>query len=162
MPRGIFIPADGAAPLEVRNFENLFDLQAGVGGLIDIIDIDRPDASLILNEERNLFGVELNMRATLLLGVHNTRYRGSPGLLGDALVLGRPDDEGDMEDAPEWLVRLLLETSSFQVMQQRVEDLAWLVSDYVFHDWQQAYASVLKFALKDALVNHVQVIPAQV
>lgn len=162
MPRGILIPSDKLQPLEVRDFDTMFDLQVGVGGLIDVIDIDRPEATLMLNKERTLFGVEVNMRATLLLEVHNTRYRGRPGLLGDAVLVGRSDDMGGLLDVPGFLVHLLTATDQYQVLQQRVEDLSWRIHDHVFTDWQTAYASVLRHAMKDALVNHVQVIPARV
>lgn len=40
MPKGIYIPADDSAPLEVRDFAGLVDYQAAVEGWIEPVDID--------------------------------------------------------------------------------------------------------------------------
>lgn len=157
MPRGILIPADNELPLEVQDFS---DLEATLGGAVERYALNRPDASLFHGESAPYLGLPTNRRATLALWCHATFRRGKQVAIGDAVLLGPLSDQGELQDVPDWYVRLFLETERFKVHAQFVEDMTWREHEHVFKDWQAAYTSVLLHAERNALVNHVRVVPA--
>ena len=161
MVKGIFVPADEEQPLEVRDFNGLSDYQAAVSGLIEPMQLERPSASLFLNEEGKLMGLPKNRRSTLLLWLHNTRWRGADVLKGDAVVVGEPDGNGETQDVPDELVTLLLHTETYKVEVNTIDDLnAWNGNQMRYEDWQEAYAAGLSLAGRWFAVNHVRVVPA--
>jgi hypothetical protein len=161
MAKGIFIPADEDRPLEIRNFDGLSDYQTAVGGLIEPMNLDRPSSTLYLNEEGKLIGLPKNRRSTLLLWLHNTRWRGADVLKGDAVLIGSPDDDGETQDVPDELVTLLLHTETYKVEVNTIDDLnTWNGNQMRYGDWQEAYAAGLSLAGRWFAVNHVRVVPA--
>ncbi len=156
MSRGIFIPVDNDKPLEVSEFT---DLEKALGGAAERFAINRPDASLIQLESAQYLDLDTNRRGTLLRWAHATSTRGKQVVQGNVLLLGAQTDQGSLEDVPQWYVKLLLETEHYKVHAQRVDDMAWREHERVFDDWQQAYTSVLLHAERNALINHVRVVP---
>ncbi|WP_425471533.1 DUF3846 domain-containing protein [Sinomonas susongensis] len=69
------IPAEESQPIELIDVDGLADMQKGVGGYIEVLAIDRPDATLVINEDGKSVGLPLNRRATLALWTHLTRWR---------------------------------------------------------------------------------------
>lgn len=157
MPKGILIPADNSLPLEVQDFS---DLKVTLGGEVERFALNRPDASLFHGESAPYLGLPTNRRATLALWCHATFRRGKQVAIGDAVLLGPFTDQGELQDVPDWYARLFLETERFKVHAQFVEDMTWREHEHVFDDWQMAYTSVLLHAERNALVNHVRVVPA--
>lgn len=157
MPKGILIPADNSLPLGVQDFS---DLKVTLGGEVERFALNRPDASLFHGESAPYLGLPTNRRATLALWCHATFRRGKQVAIGDAVLLGPFTDQGELQDVPDWYVRLFLETERFKVHAQFVEDMTWREHEHVFDDWQMAYTSVLLHAERNALVNHVRVVPA--
>ena len=161
MPKGIFIPLDQEQPLEVRDFAGLSDYQSAVEGLIEPMDLDRPDSTLYVNEEGKLVRLEQNRRATLILWLHNSRYRGADIILGNAVLIGQPDEEGDTQDVPEDLINLLFKTETFKIEVNTLDDLnAWNGNLARYESWTDAYAAGLSLATRWFAVNHVRVVPA--
>ncbi|MCO4274304.1 DUF3846 domain-containing protein [Pseudarthrobacter sp. HLT3-5] len=161
MIHAILVPADEERPLYKVAIEGLTGLQAAVGGLIEVMDIDRPDATLILNEEGKVMGLPMNRRATLLLWVHLTRWRGHDALAGDVLIVGRPDDEGNMQDVPRELVELLFKTKVYKYEVTTVSDLdVWNGNQRRYEDWVTAYNDGLALASRWFAVNDVRIVPA--
>jgi hypothetical protein len=158
MTKGIYIPMDNEQPLEVRDFS---DLKEALGGEVERFALNRPDASLFHSESAAYLDLPTNRRATLALWCHATFRRGKQVAIGDAVLLGPFSDLGELQDVPQWYVTVLLETEHFKVHAQFVEDMAWREHDHVFDGWQQAYTTILKHAERNALVNHVRVVPAQ-
>lgn len=157
MTKGIYIPMDNELPLEIRDFT---DLNEALGGATERFALNRPDASLFHGESAAYLDLPTNRRATLALWCHATFRRGKQVAIGDAVLLGPLSDQGELRDVPQWYITVLLETERFKVHAQFVEDMAWREHDRVFDDWQQAYTSVLLHAERNALVNHVRVVPA--
>jgi hypothetical protein len=157
MAKGILIPADNEKPLEVQDFS---DLKLVLGGEVERFGVNRPDASLIQSESAIYLDLPGNRRATLIFWCHATSRRGKQAIQGDAVLLGPLSDQGEPQDVPEWYVKLLLETEQFKVHAQRLEDMLWREHELVFNNWLQAYTSILLHAERNALVNHVRVVPA--
>ncbi|MET4003908.1 hypothetical protein ABIB48_002646 [Arthrobacter sp. UYCu511] len=161
MPRGILIPADQTKPLEVLELNGLKDMQSAVGGLIEAIDIERPDATIFVNEDGKLIGLDQNARATLVLWIHNSRFRGNDILVGDVIIVGQPDDEGDSQDVPAELVDLLLNTPCYAVQVTTLNDMhTWSGNQMRYSDWTDAYKAAASLAERWALVDQARVISA--
>jgi hypothetical protein len=157
LPKGILIPADNDKPLELQEFA---DLNESLGGAVERFALNRPDASLFHSESAPYLDLPTNRRATLALWCHATFRRGKQVAIGDAVLVGPLTDQGELQDVPLWYVAVLLEAKHFKVHAQRVEDMLWREHERVFDDWVQAYTSVLLHAERNALVNHVRVVPA--
>jgi hypothetical protein len=122
MPKGIFIPADDAQPLEVREFNGLPDYQAAVTGWIEAIDLDTLNATFFTNYEAKIIGLPINRRATLMWWLDSPHIRHRDTIGGNVCLIGLPDEEGDTQDAPEEVFTLLFETESYKAMFQTADD----------------------------------------
>src|SRR5438874_8994833 len=101
MITAIVIPADLTEPIRLEQLDE-HDLHAYrqlVGGSIEVITLERPQSSMYLNDEGKLMELPLNQRATTLLWVHNSAFRGQDVIVGPAFVVGPPDREGDDQTA---------------------------------------------------------------
>lgn len=112
------IPADTAKPIEIRDVEEIgLDLlQQAVGGYIELthyradsLDGQERTMSIYSNEEGKLDGLPRNARATMM-GHHGHFLRVSDYLVGDVVVTGGADDDGEdtglTEEATDWLTGL--------------------------------------------------------
>lgn len=103
MITAIVLPADLRTPIRTVELDKR-DLNAYrglVGGSLEIITFERPEATLYLNDEGKLEGLPLNQRATLMASVHNSAFRGRDVITGDALLVGPADRHGDDLSAPK-------------------------------------------------------------
>ena len=107
--KGVLIPCDSELPMQVVEFDRDYrNIQKHVGGLFEVIDIPRTDACLFCNEEGKIIGLPLNVRATEFLYAHRSEYIGYDAIMGDVLVLGDADENGDTMSCPDWLIEHLL------------------------------------------------------
>lgn len=158
----IVIPADESLPLHTREIgpSQLSDYQHLVGGLIDVIDIDNPPASLYVNDEGKLLDLPLNRRATVLLWAHHSGLRFRDFVAGDAFLTGQPDQAGDGTDTPEDLVRVLVDGQQCRVQSKLRGDDTWHLSPDRFAHWAGAYSHALQIA-RDPAVEDIKTVPAQ-
>lgn len=159
--KAIWVPWDDDRPLTLVQFDtrDLSQFQRYVGGLIEAIDLERPDCTMFVHEEGKLLDFPINRRATYLLWAHLSRYRGLEIVAGHALITGVPDEQGDTQSVPEDLVRVLFHTGRFQYQINTLSCPAWSGNQLVFGDWEQAYRAAIALAQRWALVDHVRVIP---
>lgn len=106
MVKEIYVPADDSEALELRELEKLEDYQAAVDGWIESVDVPSLGVTIYVNEEGLLRHLSFNPRASFLWWYH------VPGahqamLVGDVIIVGPPDDNGDGTDVPEEVVGLL-------------------------------------------------------
>lgn len=64
MPQGILIPVEEAEPLRVVELKKVSDYQAAIGGWVEVVDLDSPEASIWFDEEGKLKNLPLNRRAS--------------------------------------------------------------------------------------------------
>lgn len=104
--RSLVIPAEGKPYLkEVSG--GYKELQGLVGGLIDAVNNDQ--ASCYVNDEGLLIGLKFNRLASILMG----RY-----LVGDVVMCGHTDDDGNDTDVPESVI----ESASWFYQAQEMHD----------------------------------------
>jgi len=106
----LLVPALGNLAVEAIQLgkSDLSRRQEMVLGLIDYVELIEPPASIILNDEGLLLGLPFNYRATELLWAGNRYHRGQTALVGNVLVVGPADEQGDDTDVPAELVELFL------------------------------------------------------
>jgi Domain of unknown function (DUF3846) len=114
MHTAIVIPNDLAQPMRLEQLDQ-HDVGAYhrlVAGNLEVLNIDRATASIYLNEDGKLNGLPINHRATALLWVHNSAFRGQDVIVGPAFIVGQPDTQADDTSAPDDLIDLLFERCS--------------------------------------------------
>lgn len=106
MVKGIYVPVDESEPLEQREFATLEDYQAAVDGWIEAVDVPSLGITMYVNEEGLLRHLLFNSRASFLWWFH------VPGahqamLVGNAVIVGALNENGDSTDVPTEVVDLL-------------------------------------------------------
>lgn len=163
MPLGIVVPVDRNEPIYTREFNGLSDYQEVVGGLIEPIDLPQPHpATMYVNEEGRLLKLEFNARASLIVMAHNQQYlfRGI-NVVGPAVIVGEPDEEGETQDVPPDLVQLLTVESEYKVLFQTADDPeAWNGNLRRFTDVTEAYEHGINIAYRWHAVERIRVVAA--
>jgi hypothetical protein len=160
MLTAIVIPADLEQPARLDQLDKN-DLQAYrrlVGGNLEVLNLDRPPASLYFNDEGKLIGLPLNPRATALLWAHNSAFRGHDTIAGDAFILGPPDRRGDDTMAPNELVTLLFHTEHYRVLVQNQGDEKLYGNLGTFDSWFDAYLYGVDLAQRWSQIEEIQVV----
>lgn len=114
MVKGIHVPIDESEPLELREFATFDDYQAAVDGWIEAVDVPSLGVTIYVNEEGVLRHLPFNPRASFLWWFH------VPGahqamLVGNAVIVGLPDENGDSTDMPREVVDLLTVAREYAV-----------------------------------------------
>ena len=104
----IVIPADHDEPPRLLELDapDYRTYQQLVGGLIEFVDLPH-GGTLCCNDEGKLYGLPPNYRATCLLWAMRPEFINADFLVGDVVLLGQPDEDGETTSAPELYVRLL-------------------------------------------------------
>jgi hypothetical protein len=122
MFHAVQIPQDEERPLYKVAIDGLSGMQAAVGGYIQVVDLTPLNASLVMDEEGKLTQKPINRRATLLFWLLFPSVRHRDVIVGDVILTGTPDKNGNTTDVPETLVKLLFETKSFKAEFQTYDD----------------------------------------
>lgn len=114
MVKGIYVPADDNKSLEVRELTKLEDYRAAVDGWIEAVDVPALGVTVYVNEEGLIRRLPFNPRASFLWWYH------VPGahramLVGDVIVVGAPDENGDSTDVQDEIVDLLTVAREYAV-----------------------------------------------
>lgn len=154
---GIVIPVDESQPIYPVTIER-GDYQAYqkyVGGNFDVVNF--ADATYFVHDEGKVIGLDLNRRATLLLWLLDSRWRGRDVINGHAVLVGQPDDEGDTMSVPEALYDLLLNTEGYRVEVQTGTP-KWDSNRIVYDDPFEAANAGLSLAERWLLVTDVRIV----
>lgn len=100
MPKGIVIRADMKAPPEFRDFDNRADLEAVAGSPLKVVPIPQLEVVVVANAEGNRRQQPVNPHATLLWWFWTPTLRRKVVLLGDVVVVGEPDPDGQPTNIP--------------------------------------------------------------
>lgn len=158
----IVIPADDEEPLRQADLSvgGLEDRQQLVGGLIQGVDLPDPPARLYFNEDGKLMKLPPNKRATLLLWLHNPRFRYRDFIVGDAFMVGPVGRRSADTSVPDQYVRTLFEGTRFRVDLQPRGTSEWNEHPERFDNWETAYEHAMGWS--GALPRHllaVRVLP---
>lgn len=127
----------------------------------EVVDIERPEAALVISESGLPRGLPFNKRATRLLWCHASQYRlARHPIAGPVFVAGRRNEDNQLTSVPDELLKLLLHTVSYKVEVQTHGDEGWYGNELRFTSWEDAYDAALSVALRWTAVVHVRVVPA--
>ncbi|SER52962.1 protein of unknown function [Propionibacterium cyclohexanicum] len=117
MVKGICVPADDSEALQIRELETLEDYREAVDGCIEAVDVPDLGVTIYVNEEGLISRLPFNPRASFLWWYH------VPGahkamLVGNAVIVGLPDENGDSTDLSQGVVNLLTRTGEYAVAVQ--------------------------------------------
>lgn len=156
------IPQDEERPLYKVAIDGLSGMQAAVGGYIQVVDLTPLGASLVLDEEGKLKGKEINRRATLLFWLLFPSVRHRDAIVGDVIVIGAPDDDGNSTDVPEAVTKLLFETKSYKAEFQTLDDANKFNGNLRrFEDYFEAVNYALGKSEAWTMVERCRVVPAE-
>jgi hypothetical protein len=157
----IVIPVNPNQPIRQQQLYK-HDLDAHrqlVGGNLEVLNLDRPPASLYFNDEGKLLEFPVNARATVLLWAHNSTFRGHDVIAGPAFIVGPPDHDADDTTVPDDLVHLLFHTKRYRVQMWTSSEPRWDSDNQVFTDWLKAYRYALQLAEMWSVIEEVRVVP---
>lgn len=137
MVRGLLIPS-GNDPIEERTLASLPDYQEAVGGWIEAIDLPDVGITIYVNEEGLLRQLPFNPRATFLWWYHQAAARQQTMLVGNAIVVGLPDQRGESTDVPESVAELFLRPGLWRVEVQTTDGPIWFRSQMTYQDYWEA------------------------
>jgi hypothetical protein len=157
----IVIPVDPAQPIRQQHLEkrDVDAYRAIVGGNLQILNLERPPATMYLNEEGKYEGLRVNDRATALLSVHNSAFRGRDVIAGTAFLVGVPDQHGDDTSVPDDFVELLFNTPRYRVQMWTSAARQWGTDSLVFINWWEAYRYAVQLADSWSVIEEVRVVP---
>lgn len=115
MVTAVFIPADTDLDMEVREVEQVEDLQSAVGGWFEPIDVHFLGLTIYVNEEGRVRRMPFNARASFLWWYHAPN-QDLAMLMGDAIVVGKPNKAGDDTSVPTDLVERFTKEQQFALM----------------------------------------------
>ena len=159
MVKGIVVPGDGEAPLELREFAEFGDYQQVVGGWIEPVGIPSLGVTLYMNEEGLLQRLPLNSRVTFLWWFHVPEARQRAMLVGDAVIVGAPDADGNTTDVPAAIVSLFMETQAYRVEVQVIGETEWHRNHATYTDYWEAVIWAMLLLERWALATDVRVVP---
>jgi len=99
--------SSGARAADTWEYSGLDDYQSAVGGLIDAVDLESIGATLFVNDEGLVIGLPFNARATFLWWLHVSAAMNKAMLVGDAVIVGMLDRQGESTDVPDELLHTL-------------------------------------------------------
>ena len=98
----VIVRTDGTVEKTQLKYD-LETMQGIVGGYIETVYL--PDATVYVNEEGHLLGLPSNERILEIVGSYSPYPPYSLRLLGDALILGKPDLFGYDTDVPNHIIK---------------------------------------------------------
>lgn len=125
MVQAIVIPANDTHPIEPRDLRTLEDYQTEVGGWIEHVDLPDIGVTLVVNENGIAERLPFNRRATFFWWFHQGYGRGRVRLVGNVVLVGLEDTDGDPTDIPAAIAELLLVPGEFAVEARRCGETEW-------------------------------------
>lgn len=158
MVQGIVIPADAESPLEQRDFARLEDYQAAVGGWIEAVDLLDFGVTIYVNEEGLLRHLPFNSRASFLWWYHVPEARQKAMLVGDAVLIGLPDRNGNSTDLPDAVRDILLSSARHRVEVRTAGDAIWHRNRPTYPDYWEAIVWAMVLLERVAEVEDVRIV----
>jgi hypothetical protein len=99
MPKGAVLYPDGT--YEEKDFNGLKDMQGAVNGLIEIVHMYDYYGDEVLTGYVNEEGIMLELPLNTVASALSFMFGNNPMMLGNMIVLGKDDGEGNDTDIPQ-------------------------------------------------------------
>ncbi|KJL24873.1 hypothetical protein RL72_01596 [Microbacterium azadirachtae] len=127
MVHGIVIPADGESPLRRIDTTQPDAIGTAVGGFMEAVDIVDLGITVYVNESGLLQHLPFNSRVSFLWWHHVPAARRRAMLVGDAVVVGLPDEDGADTEVPDATRKLLFTDADYIVEVRPIGQQQWQV-----------------------------------
>lgn len=158
MVKGLVVPADRELPIEVLEFQKLEDYQSVVGGWIEAVDVPPLGITMYVNEEGLLRDLPFNSRATFLWWYEVPVVRNQAMLVGDAVVVGLPDADGESTSVPESTLALLTRKEPHAVLARAGDSPLWRRHVFPHNDFIDAVVWAMMLAAPVTDTREVRVV----
>lgn len=138
MVQGIIIPVDTDEPLRGIDTAQPDAIANAVGGLMEAVDLYDLGVTVYVNESGLLRHLPFNSRASFLWWYHVPSARQRALLVGDAVIVGLPDDNGADTEVPTAARDLLLSPGRFRVEVRTAGDPTWHRNRATYPDYWEA------------------------
>lgn len=161
MIHAIQIPVEEDRPIYKVAIDGLSGMQAAVGGNIEAIDLGPYNSTFFVNEEGKLTNAPINRRATLLWWCLFPSAIHRDAIVGPALMVGAPDEDGNSTDVPKEVIDLLFNTKTYRAEFQTYDDPNKFNGNQLrFTDYFEAANYAVRKALNWTAVRRTRVVPA--
>lgn len=99
MPKGVVLYTNGT--YEEKDFNGLKDMQDAVNGLIEIVHMYDYYGEEVLSGYVNEEGIMLELPLNTVASALSFMFGNNPMMLGNMIVLGKDDGEGNDTDIPQ-------------------------------------------------------------
>ncbi|MDL9980081.1 DUF3846 domain-containing protein [Microbacterium sp. ASV49] len=158
MVHGIVIPAAAEEPLKPRQLARLEDYQAAVGGWIEAVDVPTLGVTIYVNEEGLLRQLPFNSRVSFLWWHHVPGARQKAMLVGDAVLVGLPDRNGDSTDVPKEVIDTLMHPGHWRVEVRVADDSKWYRNQVTYRDYFDALVWAMVTLERWTMAQEVRVV----
>lgn len=148
MPKGIVIRADMKAPDKLRDFDTVADFATVVGNPMKVIPIPQLGVAVVANAEGNHQRLPVNTYATLLWWFWVPALRKQVVLLGDVVLMGEPDPDGQPTNVPAPFAGTVLSQHGHIVRLRIAGEREWYRSEILARNYFEAI--VFAFDLLDS------------
>lgn len=120
---------------EFRDFDNRADLEAVAGSPLKVVPIPQLEVVVIANAEGNCRQLPVNTYATLLCWFWVPALRRKVVLLGDVILVGEPDPEGEPTNVPASFAGDVLSQHGHRVKLKVTGEKGWYRSQAVANNY---------------------------
>lgn len=138
MVQGIVIPADAEQPLRLIDTTESDAIALAVDGFMEAVDIHALGITVYVNESGLLQHLPFNSRVSFLWWHYTLGGRRRSALVGDAVIVGLPDNNGADTEVPATARELLLTSASHVVEVRFAGDDQWHIGLPVWLDYWDA------------------------
>lgn len=159
MVTGIVIPADAYQPIERREFASLEDYQLAVGGWIEPVDLRELGVTIYVSEEGLRRHLPFNSHASFLWWYHVAEARQRAMLVGDAVIVGLPNRQGNATDVPPVVADQLTQVGNWRVQVLTHGDPKWYGNQATYDDYFEALIWAMLTLERWSAAEDVRVVP---
>lgn len=161
MVTGIVIPAESGEPLRALDTSVSGAVAKAVGGLMEAVDLFDLGVTVYINEAGLLRHLPFNSRASFLWWYHVPSARQRAMLVGDAVIVGLPDDNGADTEVPTAVHELLVSPRRFRVEVRTADGPTWYRNRATYPDYWEAIVWAMVLLERMAEVEDVRVVPVE-
>lgn len=159
MVQGIVIPADTDEPLREIDTAQPDAVARAVGGLMEAVDLYDLGVTVYVNEAGLLHGLPWNSRASFLWWYHVPAARQRSMLVGDAVIVGLPDEDGADTEVPAAARELLLTKMRYRIEVRVAGDPRWHRNQLTYPDYWEAMVWAVVLLERIHSAENTRVVP---
>lgn len=161
MVRAIVVPADPDEPLRELDTSVADAIGTAVGGYMEAVDLFDLGITIYVNESGMLQHMPFNSRVSFLWWHYALGGKRRSTLLGDAIIVGSPDEDGADTEVPSATWELLHTDAAYLVQVRLTGEDEWRVGLPVWLDYWDALMWATLLLEQSPGANATRVVPVE-